>query len=163
MIMIPAVSARRIVLAGTDMTVAQARQAQQVRAALWGPELQSIAQIPPIGSTTLWTVSGGSVAITAVSVIVVTAMSGTATTLNIGCNVAGSPNATALLSAGVLTSLGVGARVAGIPLLTAVVPVLTGAVIATAGPVTWIASASQTGTCVVCLNYIPLDANAVVG
>src|SRR6266567_1490617 len=120
------------------MTIAPARQAQQVRAHYWGPELVSLAQIPPTGSTTLWTVSGGSVAITAVSVVVVTAMSGTATTLNIGCNVAGSASAAALLSAGVLTSLAAGARVAGIPVLTAGPPALAGHVVATAGPITWI-------------------------
>jgi hypothetical protein len=145
------------------MTVNPATQAQQVRTAFWGPELVSPAQIPPTGSTTLWTVSGGSVAITAVSVVVVTAMSVTATTLNIGCSVAGSPSAAALLSAGVLTSLAAGARVAGIPVLTAVLPVLTGDVVATAGPVTWIATATQTGTCIVTLSYIPLNAGATVG
>lgn len=141
------------------MSVAAARQSQQVRAALWGPELTSLAQIPPTGTTTLWTVSGGSIAITAVSVVVVTAMSATATTLNIGT----AGGATTLLSAGVLTSLGVGARVAGVPVLTAVAPVLTGAVTATAGAITWVASASQTGTCIVTLSYIPLNAGATVG
>jgi hypothetical protein len=145
------------------MTVAPNKQAQQVRQAIWGAELVSLAQIPPTGSTTLWTVSGGSIAITAVSVVIVTAMSATATTLNIGCNVAGSASATALMNAGTLTSLTAGARVAGVPALTAVVPVLTGDVVATAGPVTWIASAGQTGTCLVTLNYIPLNAGATIG
>jgi len=145
------------------MTVAPAKQAQQTRVFYWGPELIGPTQIPPIGSTTLWTVSGGSIAITSVSVVVATVMSGTATTLNIGCNVAGSANAVALLNAGALTSLAVGARVAGIPVLTAVLPVLTGDVVATAGAITWIASATQTGTCYVTLSYVPLNAGATVG
>jgi hypothetical protein len=142
------------------MTLAPARQAQQLRAAVFGPQLASPSQSAPIGSTTLWTVSGGAVSITSVQVVVTTAMSGTATTLNIGCSVAGAANATALLNAGVLTSLTAGAEVSGIPVLTS--PGL-GSVIATVGPVTWIASAANTGLCQVFLNYIPLTLGATVG
>lgn len=145
------------------MSVSPAKQAQQIRVHYWGGELVSPPQIPPTGSTTLWTVSGGSVAITAVSVVVVTAMSATATTLNIGCNIAGVTQAQGLVAAGALTSLAAGARVAGIPVLTSAAPMLGGDVVATAGPITWIASAGQTGTCLVTLNYLPLDAGATVG
>ena len=141
------------------MTVSARVQAQQVRTALWGPELVGPTQIPPTGSTTLWTVTGGSIAITALSVVVATSMSGTATTLNIGT----AGGATTLLSAGVLTSLTAGARVAGIPVITTNPPAIAGHVVAAAGAITWIASATQTGTCFVTMNYIPLNAGATVG
>ena len=142
------------------MTVSPAKQAQQIRAASFGPQLVSPSQIPPTGSTTLWTVAGGSISITSVQVVVTATMSATATTLNIGCNITGSPSATALLSAGTLTSLAAGASVSGIPVLTSGG---LGSVIATAGAITWIASATQTGTCQVYLSFIPLDVGATVG
>jgi hypothetical protein len=146
------------------MTVNVAKQAQQLRFMTYGPQLVGPNIIPPTVSTTLWTVSGGNVAITSLSIICTVAMSATATTLNIGCFVAGSSSATNLLNAGTLTSIGVGASVAT-PLvaLTAGMPALTGAVIATAGAINWIASATQTGQCQVYLSYIPIDAGAAVG
>jgi hypothetical protein len=141
------------------MSLAPAKQSQQLRAATYGPQLFTAAQSAPTGSTTLWNVSGGVVGITSVQVVVTTAMSGTATTLNIGCMVAGSASATALLNAGVLTSLGVGAELLGIPVLSS--PGL-GSVLATVGPVTWIATAANTGACQVYLSYIPLTPGATV-
>lgn len=142
------------------MTVSPVKQALQLRAATYGPQLISPTQVAPASSTTLWTVSGGSISITSVQVVVATAMSVTSTTLNIGCMVAGSATAAALLSAGTLTSLAAGQEVLGIPVLSS--PGL-GSVVATAGPITWVASASNTGTCFVCLSYIPLTPGAVVG
>lgn len=141
------------------MTVSPRVQGQQIRDTLWGVELVSPTVVPPTVSGTLWTVANGSILITAVSVVVVNAMSATATTLNIGT----AAGATTLLSAGTLTSLTAGSRVAGIPVLTAALPIGTGGVTANAGAITWIASATQTGTCFVTLSYVPLNAGATVG
>lgn len=141
------------------MTVSPAKQAQQVRAAQWGPEIISDPQSAPTSSTPLWVVSGGSILITSLSVVVTTAMSATATTLNIGT----AGGATTLLSAGTLTSLTVGSVVAGIPVLTAGFPAFTGAVTAAPGNITWIATAANTGQCQVYLSYIPLTPAASVG
>lgn len=142
------------------MTISPAKQAQQLRAATFGPQIVSAAVVIPTGSTTLWNVQNGPVSITNVELIVVTAMSATVTTVNIGCFVAGSANATALLNAGAVTSLTAGAAVAGIPVLSS--PGL-GSVIATIGAVTWIASAGNTGTAQVALSYIPLVPGAFIG
>lgn len=142
------------------MTVAPAKQAQQLRAANFGPQLVSVASVIPTGSTTLWNVSGGPVTITNVELLVVTNMSATVTTVNIGCFVAGSASATALLNAGAVTSLVAGTAVAGIPVLSS--PGV-GSVVATIGAITWIASAGNTGTAQVCLSYIPLVPGATVG
>jgi hypothetical protein len=104
------------------------------------------------------------VAITSVRLVVTTVFTGTSTTLNMGCNVTGSANATALFSAATLTSLTVGTVVtATLAAITAGPPALTGAVIATVGNITWIASAGNTGQVQVYLSYIPLDAAASVG
>lgn len=142
------------------MSVSAAVQARQLRAGAFGPQLVSASVVIPTGSTTLWTVSGGPVSITNVELLITAAMSGTVTTVNIGCNVAGSPSATALLNAGAVTSLAAGAAVAGIPVLSS--PGV-GSVIATIGNITWIASAGNTGKAQVCLSYIPLVPGATVG
>jgi hypothetical protein len=144
------------------MTIAPAKQATQLRAATFGPQIFNTAVVIPTGSTTIWNVSGGPVAITNVELLVATTMSGTATTVNIGCVLqsTGAASAAALMSAGVVTSLVAGASVLGIPVLSS--PGL-GSVIATIGAITWIASAGNTGTAQVYLSYIPLVLGATVG
>jgi hypothetical protein len=134
------------------MTVNALRQAQQVRAASYGPQIISPAQVAPTVSGNLWTVAGGSISITSLIVVVTTVFTATATTLNVGT----AGGATTLLNAGVLTSLGVGAVVVGIPILGT-------PVVAAAGFITWIASAGNTGQVQVYLSYLPLDTGASVG
>ena len=138
------------------MTVSPKIQAQQARAATFGRQLLSAAVAIPTGSTTLWTVSGGPVLITNVELIVVTAMSGTVTTVNIG-TVAG---ATTLMNAQAVTSALAGATFGGIPVLSS--PGV-GSVQANVGAITWIASAGNTGTAQVGLSFIPLVPGATVG
>jgi hypothetical protein len=146
------------------MTVAPAKQASQLRASVFGPYVVSPAQVVPTGSTTLWTVSGGVVVITRVHIVVTTVFTGTATTLTMGCNVAGSPSAAALYSAATLTSLTVGTILdSTLAKITVGAPAFTGGVVATPGPITWIASAGNTGQCQVFLSYFPLDDNTTVG
>jgi hypothetical protein len=134
------------------MTISPLKQAQQIRAASYGPQLISSALTPPTSTGTLWTVANGSISITSLTVVVTTAMSATATTLNIGT----AAGATTLLSAGTLTSLVVGAIVSGIP-------VLGTPVTANVGTINWIASAGQTGACQVYISYTLIDAGATVG
>jgi hypothetical protein len=142
------------------MTVNPAVQAQQLRVANFGPQLVSPAVVIPSVSTPLWVVSGGPIMITNVELVVTATMSGTATTVNIGCNIAGAAQAAGLLSTGAVTSLVAGASVAGIPTLSSLG---VGSVIATVGNVTWIASAANTGLAQVTLSYIPLVAGAKIG
>jgi hypothetical protein len=135
------------------MTVSPLKQAQQIRTASYGPQLVSAALIPPSSTGTLWTVANGSISITSVTAVCVTAMSATATTLSVGT----AAGAATLISAQTITSMAAGAIVA------TTVPTLASPVVANVGTINWIASAVQTGTMQIYVSYVLIDSGATVG
>ncbi len=144
------------------MTVSPVRQGREMRTAMYGPQIVTGPFTPPTVTSTLWTVANGNILVTSMFVVITTAMSGTATTLNVGFSGTGG-TATALMNAGVLTSLAVGALVSRVPNITTEIPPATGGVSVTTGVINWIASAVQTGLVKVYMNYIPLDSDVTVG
>jgi hypothetical protein len=107
-------------------------------------------------------VVSGTVLITGIYAVVTTVFTATGTTLSVGTTGTSTSGGTAT-AAGVtlvpvttvLTSLAVGALILGLPTPSAPVP-------ASAGNITWLASATNTGQLKVYIMYVPLDAGAGV-
>jgi len=95
----------------------------------------------------------GNVLITGIYGVVLTAITATATTLNVGT----AASATSLINAEAVTSLAVGQVVTS----NETTPVTPAApVVAAAGHITWQASASNTGAIKFYICYVPLDPGA---
>lgn len=151
-------------------------QGYELRTIAFGPQVLKAAQtLPQTATSTLYTVSGGSVLVTSLlGVVSGVATGSTVTTLALGtAPTTGTASTTSIATAVAITSLEIGSWVA--PQASSgkggalVVGANAGATlflanpfVVPAGAITWTTSASDTGKIAWYLTYVPLDTGASV-
>ena len=148
----------------------------QLRELLFGVQVTKAAQaLPQSATSTLYTVSGGSVLVTSLfGVVSGTAIGATVTTLALGTvPTTGTASSTGIATATAITSKEIGtwvapqaaSGVAGALVVggnSGAAPYPPTAFVVPAGTITWTTSASDTGKMAWYLTYVPLDTGASV-